>query len=142
MNKYLKIGLFLIITFLLAYLVIYPRISPSIPAGAPQAGSSGHFAQKIPVTAVIIKPKVLEDKITVTGSVMANESLDLKSEISGKIVGIYFQEGTDVKAGDLMLKINDDELQAELEKWEHNITLLRESEFRQRKLLQREAISQ
>jgi len=142
MNKYLKIGLFFIITFLLAYLVIYPRISPSIPAGAPQAGSSGHFAQKIPVTAVIIKPKVLEDKITVTGSVMANESLELKSEISGKIVGIYFQEGTDVKAGDLMLKINDDELQAELEKWEHNITLLRESEFRQRKLLQREAISQ
>lgn len=142
MNRYLKFGLFLIIALVLSYLILYPRISPSFLEVAPQANAPGSSVQRIPVNAVIIKPKVLEDKITVTGSVVANESLDLKSEISGKIVGIYFIEGAEVKAGDLLVKMNDEELQAELAKWEHNINLLQESEFRQRKLLQREAISQ
>ncbi len=142
MNKYLKIVLLVIIALVLAYLVIYPRLSSSTSAGPSQAGASGPSVQKIPVSAVIVKPKVLEDKITVSGSIVANESLELKSEISGKIVGIYFLEGSEIKAGELLVKINDDELQAELEKWKHNIKLLEESEFRQRQLLQREAISQ
>ena len=142
MNKYLKLGLILTIVLGLGYVILYPRIGPSLSSGSPQAGGPGPAVRKIPVSAVIIRPKVLEDKITITGSIVANESLDLKSEISGKIVGIFFQEGTEVRAGDLLVKINDEELAAELEKWEHNIKLLQESEFRQRKLLNREAISQ
>ncbi|HCC52957.1 MAG TPA: efflux transporter periplasmic adaptor subunit, partial [Porphyromonadaceae bacterium] len=41
---------------------------------------------------------------------------DLSFESSGKIVSIDFLEGTHIKKGDLLAKINDKPLQAELKK--------------------------
>ncbi|MCB9206579.1 MAG: biotin/lipoyl-binding protein [Ignavibacteriales bacterium] len=43
---------------------------------------------------------------------MGNEEVQLRSETSGKVTQILFKEGTRVKKGDLLLKINDAELQA------------------------------
>lgn len=58
----------------------------------------------------------LTDKIIRTGSTMPDEEVDLSFESSGKIVDIYFQEGSHVKAGELLAKINDAPLQAQLKK--------------------------
>ncbi len=100
------------------------------------------FATKIPVSAVVVKTKKVDDKINITGSITPNESVELKSEISGKIDRIYFKEGSTVKKGDLLVSINDDELVAQLEKLQHQQKLLTESEYRQNQLLAKEAISQ
>jgi len=97
---------------------------------------------KLPVEALVVKIGKLDNKLIVTGSVLANESLELKSEVSGKITGIYFQEGKRVKRGDLLVQINDEEIRAQLEKQKHNIKLNEDNEFRQRKLLEKDAISQ
>lgn len=105
---------------------------------ASQAGSGG----KLPVEAVVIKPGRLDNKLIVTGSVLANESLELKSEVSGKITQLTFQEGTQVKKGQLLVQINDEEIRAQLLKQKYNKKLNEDNEFRQRKLLEKEAISQ
>ncbi len=68
--------------------------------------------------------------------------MDLSFETSGKIVNINFTEGTRVKKGDLLAKMNDRPLQAQLEKLEAQLKLAEGKEFRQRSLLDRDAISQ
>ena len=59
----------------------------SVATGA--TGGGGQRGGKLSVEAIIIKPSKLDNKLTVTGSVQANESLELKSEGSGKITGLY-----------------------------------------------------
>ncbi|HMJ69701.1 MAG TPA: efflux RND transporter periplasmic adaptor subunit [Cyclobacteriaceae bacterium] len=96
----------------------------------------------LPVEALIVKPAKLDNRLIVTGTVLANESLELKSEISGKITHIAFQEGARVKKGSVLVQINDEEIRAQLLKQKYNQKLNEDNEFRQRKLLEKDAISQ
>lgn len=108
--------------------------------GEAQGGTNG--TPPLPVQAVVLKPEKLDNKLVVTGTVLANESLELRSEISGKITRIAFQEGSKVNKGDVLIQINDEEIVAQLEKQKHNQKLNEDNEFRQRKLLEKDAISQ
>jgi membrane fusion protein (multidrug efflux system) len=83
----------------------------------------------------------LSERIYTTGSLLPDEEVELAFETSGKVVAIYFQEGTRVKKGELLAKINDKPLQAQLLKLQAQRKLLEEREFRQRQLLERDAIS-
>lgn len=121
------------------YFVPQSKMNEEKPSAA---SSSATDSSVLPVTAVAIKPKAVEDKITVTGSVVANESVELTSEIAGKVTGIYFKEGSRVNKGDVLLSIEDDELSAQLERLKYQKKLFEEREFRQRRLLDKEAISQ
>jgi len=97
---------------------------------------------KLSVDALIIRPAPLDNKLNVTGSVLPNESLELRSEVSGKITSISFREGKSVRRGDLLIQTNDDEIVAQLQKQKYNRKLNEDNEFRQRKLLEKDAISQ
>jgi membrane fusion protein (multidrug efflux system) len=113
--------------------------SDTAQPGQAQGGGRGG---KLSVDAIVIKPAPLDNKLNVTGSVLPNESLELKSEVSGKIISIQFREGKQVKKGDLLIQMNDDEIKALLEKQRYNQKLNEDNEFRQRKLLEKDAISQ
>ncbi len=104
--------------------------------------ASGGRGGKLPVEVTIIKTGMLSNKVVVTGSVFANESLEIKGEISGKITNISFREGKRVSKGELLVQINDEEIEAQLEKQRHNQALYKSIEARQVKLLEKEAISQ
>lgn len=121
---------------------ISPTLFGSKKPEAEQRSSGAPFASKIPVSAVVVATKQVDDKINVTGSISPNESVELKSETSGRIDAIYFKEGSRVKKGDLLVSINDDELVAQQERLQYQQKLLSESEYRQSQLLAREAISQ
>jgi len=109
---------------------------------APGQAQGGGRGGKLSVDAIIIKPAPLDSKLNVTGSVLPNESLELKSEVSGKIITIFFREGKPVHKGDTLIQMNDDEIEAQLEKQKYNRKLNEDNEFRQRKLLEKDAISQ
>jgi len=111
-------------------------------AAAPGQAQGGGRGGKLSVDAVIIKAAPLDNKLNVTGSVLPNESLELKSEVSGKIISIFFREGKQVLKGDNLIQMNDDEIEAQLEKQKYNRKLNEDNEFRQRKLLEKDAISQ
>lgn len=96
----------------------------------------------IPVKAHIVKPEKLGNTVRSTGSIMANEEIELRSETTGKITTINFREGSYVNKGDLLVKINDSELQAQLRRAESKVNVIEEKEFRQRTLLERNLISQ
>jgi membrane fusion protein (multidrug efflux system) len=88
---------------------------------AQQSSPSGQRGQSaaLNVSAQIINPQTLSTRIAATGSLLANEEVVLQPETSGKIVKIYFKEGAVVSKGELLVKINDDDLQASLNKAIH-----------------------
>jgi membrane fusion protein (multidrug efflux system) len=99
-------------------------------------------AGKVPVDAVVIRPRLLEDKIYATGTLLANEEVALRPEISGRVTGVFFQEGGKVTNGQLLLKINDSELQAQLKRKELEEQLATFEEQRKKGLFEIKGISQ
>jgi membrane fusion protein (multidrug efflux system) len=69
--------------------------------------------EPLKVATYVVKPAPFVETLAATGTLRADESVDLQVEVSGKVTSINFQEGGPVKKGDLLLKINDSELQAQ-----------------------------
>jgi membrane fusion protein, multidrug efflux system len=109
-----------------------------------ETGPSGKRQRisKIPVEVVVVKTGLLINEIFTTGSLLANEKVELRNEIPGRVMNIYFEEGKDVTKGELLLKINDSDLRAQLSKNEAQEKLAEQEEFRKRTLLELKAISQ
>jgi membrane fusion protein (multidrug efflux system) len=98
--------------------------------------------QALNINAEVVKQQVLIDKIISAGSTIPDEEVDLSFESSGKLIAIYFKEGTQVKENDLLAKINDRPLQAQLKKLEAELPLAKDRVYRQRTLLEKDAVSQ
>ncbi|MGK7391938.1 MAG: efflux RND transporter periplasmic adaptor subunit [Candidatus Cyclobacteriaceae bacterium M2_1C_046] len=96
----------------------------------------------LPVEGIVIEDVALDNNLKATGSLLANESVILRSEVSGLIENIYFSEGQRVKKGQLLVQLTDDEIQAEIEKLRHTRKLNESIESRQKQLLAKDAISQ
>jgi len=88
-----------------------------------------------------VVPTLLTERLATTGTVRANEEVDIVSEISGKISEIYFEEGSRVAAGELLLKIDDSELVAEQQRSLYRVELAERAEIRQKQLLDDGVIS-
>ncbi|MDX9942862.1 MAG: efflux RND transporter periplasmic adaptor subunit [Bacteroidales bacterium] len=127
-------------------LIFYPKLKPLFQKGeqgpAAGMGRGGVQSRALDANALVIGPSVLREMINSTGTLLPDEEVDLSFETSGKIISINFTEGTRVKRGDLLAKINDRHLQAQLLKLQAQLKLAEEREFRQRNLLTRDAISQ
>ena len=72
---------------------------------------------------------------------LPDEEVDLSFETSGKIVEINFDEGSCVKKGQLLAKVNDRQLQAQLQRLVSQLKLAEDRVFRQNALLERDAVS-
>lgn len=93
------------------------------------------------VNGQIIKPHLITDQLFVSGKLMPDEEVDLSFEASGKIIDINFTEDSSVKKGQLLAKVNDSQLQAQLARLEAQMPLAEDRVFRQNALLQRDAVS-
>jgi membrane fusion protein (multidrug efflux system) len=150
MKRGLKIFIIILLLVVLAGIVAYPKIKPLLESkikskstpGGRTAGGTGRTRQILNVSGYLIEPEKLSDLYNSPGTLRPDEDVELSFETSGKIVGINFTEGTRVKKGDLLAKINDRPLQAQLQKLQAEQKLVEEKEFRQRNLLTRDAISQ
>jgi len=112
---------------------------------SPKADTSTEEASvtpPLPVSYQVLSPAPLKDNLTVSGSLEAAESVDLSSEIAGKIVGIYFKEGTYVKKGQRLVKLDDADLQAELTKVSFQRDLAQQQANRRQQLLEKGGLSQ
>lgn len=147
MTKRAKWGVWISIGLFIAGLILYPQLKNKLT-------SSDKLSEDVPVTSVsarkqalninvqVLKHQSLSDKTISVGSTIPDEEVDLSFETSGKVVAIYFTEGAHVKAGDLLAKINDKPLQAQLKKLEAQVPLAKDRVYRQRTLLEKDAVSQ
>lgn len=66
------------------------------------------------VETVRLEPEPFESTINFNGTLLADKSIDIKSEFTGKVETIAFTDGQQVEAGDLIVTIESGELGAEL----------------------------
>lgn len=76
-------------------------------------GGRGGSVQPVEVTN--ISRRDLVETLRVVGSLGANETASIRPEMAGIIRSVLFEEGFAVKKGDLLLKIDDQELQAQVD---------------------------
>lgn len=99
-------------------------------------------AKSMNVYGIVAKPQTFDTNLSLSGSIEANEQVEIRSEVSGIVEGIYFQEGSNVSKGQVLFKVNDLELIAQLRQTSTREGLASENERRAKLLLQKEAISQ
>ena len=145
MKKGLRISITILIILFLAGVILYPKFKPYIASKLKKTDNKGALLrqtqQKLNATGYIVVPSQMSELINSNGTLRPDEEVDLAFETSGKIVKINFIEGTRVKKGELLAKINDRPLQAQLERLLAQRKLSEEMEFRQRSLLNKDAIS-
>lgn len=105
--------------------------------GGPGGGKGGLMQ----VDGVVVKPREFANNLAVTGSIEANEQVEIRGQVSGLIRSITFKEGSSVKKGQVLLKIDDAELRAQLAQAKTRQTLAGENADRAGQLFKKEAIS-
>lgn len=140
MNKATKNALIVGCFAAVIFLALWYRLSPNDEVAAGSGASAGEAV--LEVQAEVLMPQSVRDAVFSTGSVIANEEVEIRSEISGKIIAILFKEGRYVDQGDILVRINDDEPQARLQIALQQKKLAEENEFRLKTLLEKETISQ
>ena len=121
--------------------LIYNRISKN-KSQTEKGKEKGNKKEAIAVNVMVVEGKTFKDNLSLSGSIEANEQVEIRSEVSGIVESIHFQEGSSVSKGQVLLKINDVELRAQLAQAKTKETLASENERRAKLLLQKEAISQ
>ncbi|WDF69423.1 efflux RND transporter periplasmic adaptor subunit [Sphingobacterium oryzagri] len=105
-------------------------------------GKSGAGTSESKVYGMIVHGKPFSDFLSLTGAIEPNEVVSLRSEISGIAEELNFSEGGQVADGQVLVRINDGELRAQLAQAKTQNILSAENERRAKLLLEKEAISQ
>lgn len=98
--------------------------------------------QFITADAMIIAPRPLSADIEIPGTIMANETTEIRPEVSGRVVQLNVREGSFVSKGALLAKLYDGDLQAQLRKLEVQLQIAEQTEQRQAQLIKIQGISQ
>lgn len=91
--------------------------------------------------AIVLTDSVLDHSIKTNGTLLPAEEVEIRSETPGRIVSINFKEGSYIGKGELLVKMDDRELQAQLRKLNLEEKLIAEDAARKEKLLEINAIS-
>jgi membrane fusion protein, multidrug efflux system len=70
-----------------------------------------------PVDGVVVQPSEINEELEVTGTLVANQQVDIASELTRKVVRVNVKEGSKVKEGTLLFQLDDADLQAQLERY-------------------------
>lgn len=123
----------LALILLVAGVIVYNKIlHPKEEAGPP---SKPGAPTEIAVTGFIVQPKNLDNNILASGTLLANEEVELHPEVSGKIISLNLNEGTAVAKGALLVKLFDADLQATLKKLNAQKETAEKTEARLKQLL-------
>jgi membrane fusion protein (multidrug efflux system) len=145
MNKNIRIAVFVLIPviFIAAFLFRNSfRAESNAASTIASPGASTQADTRLGVRAMRLASRSFSNRIFTTGSVIANEEVQLRPESSGRITSLTLDEGRAVKKGDLLVKINDADLKAQLLRTQLQLELAELREARQKNLLENRAIAQ
>lgn len=108
----------------------------STGGGSPRAGAP------LQVEAFIVKTQPLSEQLEVPGTLMPYEQTEIRPEINGRVVQLNIPEGSFVKKGALLVKLFDEDLQAQLKKLQVQLQINTKTAERQKELLSIGGISQ
>lgn len=134
--------LFLVLSVLVIGGLITYRITTNKANSAKEGAVDGAKRGSMNVYGKVIHGQPFSDYLSLSGSIEPNEMVDIRSEVSGLVEVISFAEGGRVKAGQVLLRVNDVELRAQLSQAVTRNNLAGENARRAQLLLEKEAISQ
>jgi len=135
-NKLLA-SLVLVLFFLI---LLLPSCSKKSKGGQIQSNFKG--SPPVVVEAAIARLSSISHTITVSGTLISFEETTLMPEVNGRVTQIYLPEGSFVKAGTLLVKLFDGDLQAQLNKYQTQLEIASQTLGRQSELLTVKGISQ
>jgi membrane fusion protein (multidrug efflux system) len=90
----------------------------------------------------VVKTASLSENIEVPGTLLPFEVTEIRSEITGRVVRLNIPEGSYVQQGTVLVKLFDDDLQAQLQKLQVQLQISQKTAERYRELLKISGISQ
>ncbi|MGO4170937.1 efflux RND transporter periplasmic adaptor subunit [Bosea sp. TAF32] len=107
-------------------------------AGTQQAQASAVSGPRaVPVEVASVETMTVNEEVEALGTLAADESVIIASEIAGRVVALGFKEGERVKAGQDLVKLDTAILDAELKQALADLGLARDTNERLRALVQR-----
>jgi membrane fusion protein, multidrug efflux system len=130
--------------------VALPKMRPMRAAAPPAAASAQNpprdaakgGGKPLSVATHTVRPSVFAETISATGTLRADEGVELQAETSGKVIAINFTEGSRVRKGDLLLKLNDASMRATLARATQKKELAQAQERRLAALIAQKLITQ
>lgn len=108
----------------------------------PKAFDKFNSNAPVSVDVAIAANQQVDKVVEVNGSVAAKDFVELRPEINGRVVFLQIPEGKQVQAGTVLAKLNDADLQAQLEKIKVQLELATINEQRNLQLLKVKGINQ
>lgn len=106
------------------------------------AGGPKKSADQALIDGYVVKASELSNSLTIPGTLEASEMVELRPEMQGKVTQLNFKEGGQVSKGQLLVKLYDADLQAELKGLEIQRDLAVKNEARLKKLVDINGVSQ
>jgi membrane fusion protein (multidrug efflux system) len=116
LKKNIKLISISALVLIVAGFIIIPKILSTKEKSPDNPQTNNPQNQIIKADAFVVKEQILDNEIKTIGTIKANEEVELKSEVSRKVVGIYFKEGTFVSRGKVLFKLDSSDLIAQLRK--------------------------
>jgi len=124
--------------YLMAFFVLYFLTACK---GKPETNVPKQLPPTV-VDIIVVSPQALTNAIEANGSVVANEYVELHPEASGRLTYLYVPEGKLIKKGTLIAKVNNADLEAQLQKSKVALDLAMKTEQRDKQLLAVNGINQ
>jgi membrane fusion protein (multidrug efflux system) len=133
----------LLILILLSFSAVFVYFQFFKPAENDKSKSKNNFNALISnIEGLILKTSKLKSEIEVSGTIMPFDETNIVSEVSGKIVQLNIPEGKFIKRGTLLIKLFDDDLQAQLKMLEVQLKIAENNEQRLKSLYNIQGTSQ
>ena len=96
----------------------------------------------VPVEVIVASTEDIDNMLEVNGSVLANEMAELHPEVSGRLIYLNLPDGANVKQGTILARVNDADLQAQLEQQKTQLDLANKTLKRLSDLLKINGVNQ
>lgn len=108
------------------------------------APAQGGQRQQGPMAVIgyIVKTGSVSEPLQLAGALLPMEETEIHTEVSGRVVSLFINEGASVSKGSLLVKLFDGDLQAQLKKLEVQLQIAEKTEERNKELLKLNGISQ
>lgn len=124
--------------------LVFPVVFMSCHSKKKDGGGDARGRQQGPlaVDGFVVLPHAVSENIEVPGSLLPAEETQIRTEVSGRVVQLNITEGATVERGTLLVKLFDQDLQAQVKKLEVQLQIAQKTEERQRELVSINGISQ
>lgn len=110
-------------------------------SGATAATGGSSRGAAVPVRTAQARTDTVREVFQAVGTAGANEAVTLTSKVSGRVASITFEEGQEVEAGDILLTLENDEIQADIAALQASLEQHRKALQRAETLLDRNTIA-